>query len=216
MKPEDFNKLRYNVYNLSKSKTVLGTWPELNIPQLNPPVITDKDGKEQRPFRKLSVDKVLRYILVLYDPNSPLHLLPTLMQQKVEAAKIAGWEHTEGKFPTNVVGLFRSEIGPVVDAILYYSRTHHPNKWSTYITLTLRHFNDQELMVKDPKEAPSTKVFMENTEIMESLKEELIYKDKTIEKAFEITIMDELGLRPEEVGKKILNGDRVVDLEPYK
>lgn len=221
---ELFKDLKYNVFTLAPNKEVIKQWPELaKWEAFNPEPSYElkEDGEPSepiKPFGNLNKDMVLRYILVLYDKNTPLLLIDNLAQRKTKAAEIAGFEFTKkDKWPIAVLKLFRGDLLDANRAILYFCRTQNSAKWGLYVTLTIKHHSDQEMIVNKDKDAPSSKELIADAETIDRLKSELINLDhtKSILDDMEEYTMAELGLRPEELGQKILAGDAVVEIRPY-
>ena len=224
---EQFAKLRYNVYNLPQSKNVKDEWPELaNVPFYNQPnrSVVEGEGEKQKvktikPYEGLDVDKLLRYIFVLYDRNTPLFEIDNISERMAEAAIIAGFEKgRDGNFHKSVYQLFRGKNREANLAIIYFCRTQNSSKWTLLVTLEIKHYNDQENILANNVDALPAKVLAEDAERLDQMKSEILSKlnNQSLDESLEEYMLQELGLRPEEVAENLMKGERVTSLEPYK
>lgn len=220
-----FSKLKYNVFTLPSTKNVLGEFPELKKIKEFSPVnkVTLEDSDEVVKidvFGGIEPDKVLRWIILLFDKNTPLTEIQNINQRMSEAAVIAGIKRTQNSdnWPKTVVKMFRCEYLDVNAAILAYCRIQHSSKWTLYTTLTLKHFRDQEQMLAGTADKPiTTKELVGDATIIDELRSQFlnnIENEKLTEAVEEYTIQT-LEFRPEQVAENISNGKKVVPIDPY-
>jgi hypothetical protein len=220
-----FSKIKYNVFALPSTKSVLSEFPELKkIPEFSPIGkirLDDSDEEvEITPFGGINPDKVLRYIILLFDKNTPLTEIQNINQRMSEAAEIAGIKRTQSSdnWPHKVVKMFRCEYTDINSAILAYCRLQHSSKWTLYTTLTLKHYRDQEQMLAGTAEKPiTTKELVGDATIIDDLRNQFLNKieNEKLSEAVEEYTLQTLELRPEQVAENISNGKKVVPTEPY-
>ena len=58
-------------------------------------------------------DKIIKYIILVYDPGSPLHRYDNLAQKKAVAATCAGFVHKKDVFEESVVKMMDCRIYPI-------------------------------------------------------------------------------------------------------
>ena len=109
---EDFKDLMFNVYEVPKRNLVLNTFPEL---KKYPEFIADLGALKRHR------NKVVRYVILCYDKNSPMHRTTDLIKRKVNSALIAGFEADKksGRFETDVDRMLKVEsvIQPYIEQI---------------------------------------------------------------------------------------------------
>lgn len=225
IRPEEFNKLVYNVYALSKSRKVMDEWPELkSIPFYNPPnkYTVPKDPEETpkliKPFEGLDPDKVLRFILIMWDRNSPLVQIQNTADRMKYAAEIAGFTNKNGELPTKVLKMFKGHNKDANMATIYWCRTQHSAKWTLFVALTVRLYADQLLLMQGDDDAPSSKVLIETAGSIDEMRSEILARlnNENLDESFEEFLLMDLGLRPEEISESIEDGKRVTNATPYK
>ncbi len=91
----------------------------------------------KKPLAKLNKNKVIRYIMFLYDKNSPFRVkFQDVLKRKVEAAKGAGWDTGEGGvFEKDVEELLRGHNPFVNEMAVAFIRLHRNFKYSYLVGL---------------------------------------------------------------------------------
>jgi hypothetical protein len=223
---DSYNKLQYNVHALSDDIKVLDQWPELKQIEIFtrvPLKIADPKDKDKTitvvPYGGLDPDKVLRYIFLMYDRNSPIvRNISNLINQKSESARISGFRKEGDLWPTKVLQLFNCAFEDVNLAILSFSRMQKSTEWQLYVVLTTKHYQDQQAIMNREDKAPSTKDMLSDAGEIDQLRLSLLNDDtnENLAEAVEDYNLEQFSLRVEEIGVKISNGDAVVDIRPYE
>jgi hypothetical protein len=82
--PEDYSELPYNPF-VGKGRKILERYPLFKIyPEFNPSKVD--------PLLADMFEKVLTYVMILYQPNTPLLSLNTMSERKFQAALSAGFK----------------------------------------------------------------------------------------------------------------------------
>jgi len=123
---KEFVLMMFNVVELPPQKHVIHAFPKLK-----------KVREFTKPLAKLNKNKVLRYVMFLYDKNSPFRAkFQDVLQRKVEAAKGAGWETVEGGiFADDVERILRGHNITVNEMIVAFIRLHRNFKYSYLVGL---------------------------------------------------------------------------------
>ena len=190
----DFNKLIVNVRSVSKERSLLRAFPELA-----------KHSEFKVQFEKLNKDKVIRYVIYMYDRNTPFRKkYPDILKRKLEAAKEAGFKISdEGLFEDEVEVLLRGENSKVNNMVCAYTRIYKNFKYSFFVTMEeifyslMRTIIDGEL--KNIGELKKTQKELDET------MNDLLNDDKNpflIEKFLRYVEKQRLSLRPEDFARK--------------
>lgn len=79
--PEDFEDLLFNVHNVPKKESILNHFPDLKkYPEFTAVLDTVETHK----------DKIIRYIVFMYDRNTPLLEIDDYNKRKIKAVQLAG------------------------------------------------------------------------------------------------------------------------------
>jgi len=117
-----FQKLKFNVFNLSPDKDVLEAFPELSRFK-----VLDKSKAPQK-------NLLLRYLLFMYDPESDLRKeITELDKRKVRAAELAGFEK-ESDYLTEIFELRDKTTLEFLFVLL--TQVFHNRKYREWVTLS--------------------------------------------------------------------------------
>lgn len=152
----------------------------------------------------LHKDKVIRYIMFLYDQRSPFRIkFNDILQRKVEVARGAGWEiESNGLFNDEVERLLRGDNKSANRMAVAFIRLHRNFKYSYLIALeeTFYRFLN-ETMEGDMKNVEK----MKNTQVeLEDIITELNNEDNNPHLRAELLRYVEearLNLRPEDIAR---------------
>lgn len=116
-----FKNLKFKIHNLKESESVLSKFPEL------------KKYKVINRSKYPDLDKILRYIIYLYDPGSDLRLdIPDLSSRKRAAATLAGYTNETPEL--NKIMEFKEP--KIVDLIhCFLTEIYHNRDYREWITL---------------------------------------------------------------------------------
>ena len=101
----EFKDMKYPVLSIPEGKTVLKQFPGLK-----------KFLEFQKRFDP-DTDKIHRYVLLMYTVNI-LQSLPNVEERKIEAAKLAGFTLTRGKFDRKTEKLLSCMVDEINDLII--------------------------------------------------------------------------------------------------
>lgn len=189
----EFKDMMFDVSIVQPPKHVITAYPRLR-----------KIKEFKTKFTRLNKDKVIRYIMLLYDKNTPFRIkFNDVLIRKVEAAKGAGWEIVEqGLFQEDVEKLLRGENKQVNKMIVAFVRLHRNFKYSYLIALeeTFYRFLNESIEgeIKNLAQMKSTQAELEE------LITELLNEDKNPnvrEESLRYVEESRLNLRPEDVAR---------------
>jgi len=203
---KDFLDLKYNVAALTESQTVLGKFPELKkYPEFS----------EKTPgftHIKISVDKMFRYVLLMYTDNIIHRLIPEFAHRKREAALLAGFPVDDnGKFSGMVEKMLYCEYESVNDVavrVMFMNKNSDFQLLVLYNDILLNQMREMYKMGKDKKDAKGEKLkeMLQNIQTLkghiEELKRTLTNGDNNtnlLDKLYSWVEGINLGIRPEEI-----------------
>ena len=172
---EDFDNLLCNVSDMPIGEIPTSFFPRiLDYPEfykINSEVV------------QLNFEEVFRYIVYMYDMNSPFRNIDDLVKRKITAAKYAGFVpgHKGGKmvFSDTVKSFLNCENSSFNKMVVRYCRMQRSRKWSLLIAAEVSYHNcllqlmemDQDEEAKDTekkqkilKEAQQTEMMLEKME----------------------------------------------------
>ncbi len=133
-KPEDFEDLLFNVHKAPKKESLLNEFPEL---QKYPEFTTVLD-KQIEPHK----DRIIRYIVFMYDRNTPLLEIDDYNKRKVHAIRLAGSRpNTEGYFAEWIQNMLIGRNSDVNAMIIRYCRMQHPRSYGLLVAGNESYYN---------------------------------------------------------------------------
>ena len=193
---------------------------EKNIFDLHPKLKSIKIFKsDKRRDKSLDNNLVMLYIICMYDMNSPYRVTyHDARKRKIEVAHDVGFKMDKtGVFEEDVEDMLRGKIKSVQMKIVEFVRMHRNEDYAYLITVEESFYNMMyEVMSGNARKHGELKNIKEEfsrvkTDLLASddnpyLNDELL---RYIEK-------DSLGIRPEEIALKILNGEEPIKEEDLK
>lgn len=189
----EFKDMMFNVALVPPQKFVTNAYPKLR-----------KISEFKLKPSNIHKDKVIRYIMFLYDSKSPFRVkFNDVLQRKVEVAKGAGWEpNQDGLFDNEVEGLLRGDNKIANQMAVAFIRLHRNFKYSYLIALeeTFYRYLNETLMgnMTNVSKMKSTQAELEeiiteltNEDTNPHLRNELL---RYVEEA-------RLNLRPEDIAR---------------
>jgi hypothetical protein len=168
------------------------------------------------------LDKVIRYIILLHDIQTPYRkLFPDYPVRKKEAALHAGWKlNKQGIFDQYVENIVLGRNQVANGLIMSYLRLFNNPDYLLYVSFweMLSREIQNSMTETDPK---IIKIIRENMEKLSSAisrLEESIFGGKEVEqmrKALYASLINQRLLRPEEVAKQIANKELNLGVDPY-
>ena len=155
----------------------------------------------------IEVRKVLRYIPMVYDRNSPLHKIYTdLRKLKIKAADLAGFIRQEdGKFLSNVEAVLMC-ANPVINKMIIRYVTQHKNAlYVRFVMYNELYVTNMEAMLGG-KTNGKVSDFDALGDKLDEIRQQLFSQDKSPklhEDLQQFYFDDRLFLKPEDIAKKL-------------
>lgn len=190
----DFSKISYRVDELTDVQDPFEAFP---IFQKYP------EFHEKIPLPR---DKVLKYIVYVYDRYSPLmEELQDLFKVKVRAAELAGFKrNNKNVFPRQVEDLFLCVDENICAMIVRYITLNKSVEYSEYAVLSESYFIQSKNLLLTTE--PDIKNLQVTKKGIVEAREELLSGDsmETLRKQlFRFYLEDKLELRPEDIARKL-------------
>jgi len=133
-KPEDFEDLLFNVHKAPKKESLLKEFPELQ----KYPEFTAILDKEIEPHK----DRIIKYIVFMYDRNTPLTEIDDWNKRKIHAIRLAGSRpNKEGYFSGWVRNMLIGRNPEVNAMIIRYCRLQHPRIYGLLVAGNESYYN---------------------------------------------------------------------------
>jgi len=207
--PKEFQGMMYNPERVPEGTDILKFYKEF------------AKVKEFRldPGEGIDNNKVMIYVLCMYDKSSPYRKKYTdVLKRKIEVAHDCSFEMIEGgNFESPVEDFLKGKNEVVNRKIAAYVRLHRNYKYTylvmmdeSYYTLMLEILGGDTKRIKDAKEAQG--------ELEETLLEMLNRDNNPYLKDEILRYMEDerLALRPEDIAKKLQDGEKPVEIKSLK
>lgn len=201
-KATDFNGLYLNSYTVPDDKDLFKVFPVLNAYSVfKSDIPTDRN-------------KTIRYVIYAFDRNSPLNVINNVMEKRVEAALIAGFEPKEKRFPQQVDMMIRSLNGNINSMAIQYCIMQGEEDYATLVTFQEALRKQLEIMM-NPGDDDTSKVIKNVKELrvqVAELRQTLLSNniDQYLTKSlYDFTEAERLELSPEYFAEKYANWDNV-------
>lgn len=155
------------------------------------------------PTFDLDRSKLFRYIPLVYDKNSPLHLvIDDIKKLKGKAAELAGYKKdNNGKYFEAVEKLITGQHTQANYMIIRYVILHKSKQWHRFCILNEVFEHTSERLLRDPSKN-DLQNFESLSEQIDTVKQDLLSKDnsrKLEEDMYEYYFDDKLKLKPEDI-----------------
>lgn len=129
--PDDFKRMMFNVYEADMSKPFLTQFPELNI----------YEEFSKRLPGTLDKNKIIKWIVYVYDKNSPYRVkYKDLTQRKVRAMIDAGHGLENDVFPPEVEDVILGKSISVADMTIAFCKMHLDVEYSHLVLLEAMYY----------------------------------------------------------------------------
>lgn len=202
---KDFEGLLYNVTLIPSTRKVMEKFPKLkSLPSF------------KHRFKKLDKEKVVRYIILMYDQGTPFRKRYNKINlRKIEVAKYVHFQHkVGGLFNSEVNDMLMGENRDVNKMIVEYVR-HQKNYKYTYLVGLEEGFYAILQEVTSGKIGNLTKL-KDMQEQLEHTMSEILNDDKSAglrQDLMEFIEEERLELRPEDIAEKLLNSESPIELK---
>ena len=204
-KPTDFKGLMFNIFEVSEKKSLADIFPQL---------FAYDEFKKEIPFKK---DKVIRYIIYVYDKNSPLHKETHLTKRKQLALDLAGFNKKDDD--CNI--LTHNKLPAINAMIIRYIRLQRDIDYSTLMAIYENYYNtlnqvvggeifnkDGDLLKDSEMKGKLSKQLVEQLEDIKNLTNKVFHGDnELLYSADEINSKDPMSNVVELYATKIKHGD---------
>jgi len=206
---KEFSQMMYSPIRVPEGDSVLKVFKDLN--KIREFRLDPGDGIDN--------NKLLLYILSMYDKNSPYRRkFPDILKRKIEVAHDVGFETIEGgNFNSPVEDFLRGRNRIVNQKVVAYVRLHRSYKYSFQISVESAYYNLMlEILGGETKNI--TKARELKDELEDNLLELLNTDSNPYLKDEILRYMDEerLALRPEDIAKKLQDGETPIEIKSLK
>lgn len=207
--------------NLLSKKITMANYSNFLYDPFAPDTVKRLEEYEEFRFTVPDKEKTVRYIILMYDIKSDLKkLYEGLYERKRNAALLAEFELTSGKFEPWVESMILGENDAVNDAILRYVRLFGIPDATAYLAYT-EILHKQVLSAMHENDEKKLKVIQDNIEnAMDKVREfeRRIFSGDEVETVraalYRYAEKIRLQLRPEDVANAIETGDLAL-VDPY-
>ena len=190
----EFSRMMFNVNQVPHNRSIPNAFPALKKVQ----------EFRRNPHLRLEKNRVLRYIILMYDKNSPFRKrFPDISRRKIEAAKYAGYKLEEGGlFPEHVEDMLMGRIENANKMLVAYVRLHRNIKFSYLVSMEESFYHLMEQVTGgDMKNLAQIRSIKE--EIEETLADILSEDNTPLIKESVLKYVEDrrLNLRPEDIAR---------------
>lgn len=107
---EDFTGMYLNVHAVPKTSKVIERFP----------ILKKHEVFQSKLPPNLDKDRVVRYIVYAFDPNSPLRHKTNVIERRMNAVELAGFKMRKDKYPDSIEEMVRSNVQAVNHMIIQY------------------------------------------------------------------------------------------------
>lgn len=170
---------------------------------------------------KIDLDKLVKYIVLMYDPKSPMiEMVDDYWSRKFEVFEIAGFRQKNGKFIDDAEDIALGRLWQVNELIMDFLIQVAKPKWLYILFLN-------ESILKYTKQANADVIKKTDVDTMSSLFEKLddavrswmqSNADETnafMDKLYYKVHQELIKIRPEAYAKRIVAGDELEEDNPY-
>jgi len=191
---DDFKRLTLKIHGLDID--VLSTYPILTEYGFNT-------------FKDLPINETTKYIVYAFDRNSPLHSIPDVIERRVQAAVLAGFQRTKsGNFDSIVESMIKSQNKQANNLILKYCIMQGSDDYSTLVTFEEALRNQNEKLLEGKVDTEKTKDIINNVDVLrqkiKDIKQSLMSHnfDNFLERSlYDFSESGRLNLSPEDYAK---------------
>jgi hypothetical protein len=207
LKELDCSRMLVNVSKLKPSQDIKKAHPEIFANHIEFALVPDG----------LNSQYLFRYLCLVYDKNSPLReMFPEdINRMKSTAAQLSGFKKNDsGRFNTVMEEIFVCRNHDINKMIVKYSILSRSTMYVQYVVLSEVYQKESLNLLSGAK----TKIddFQKIGSELEIVRTEILNQDNNarLEASFvEFYIKDKLELRPEDIAKKIRNGELVSEFK---
>lgn len=214
MNKEDFDRCIVNPFDLLKSDNPIEEYPVFK---------TYKAFSYELPT-SVFINRVLAYIVCVYDKNSPFQTHDNIIRIKSDAAELCKFpraSNTDVKYYKEYMDIISCSNKEINEMIICYCRIQGSFEWTELVTYRDKFFN-MTLQLQNTTDATEEKTIIANIKSIKTIYKDVYNdflsgdKNKTLEStAIDAIEMEILGLRPEDIALSYQNGKDPVNIQPY-
>jgi hypothetical protein len=199
-KDSEYNNLLVPVHRLPESVDIQSKYKRF------------QDHPEFSASIRVDRNKLLRYIILMYDFNSPFNKIKDLVRRKTLCALEAGFEQVDGRFKDNVIKIMICS-DKVVNAMIIRFLSFFNNHHFSYLVALLQGYENElnNIMAGDVKNLQLIQDYIKQIEITER---KMLNNDTSMELKEDLYAYIEskrLELRPEDIAIKMSKGEEILD-----
>ena len=207
-----FKGLMYDVFTLEKSGSITKRYPELEVyPEFNPKLYLE--------MKPLDFNDLMKYVVAVYDKKGLRVYEENVSKRKKIAANMVGWrQNADGGYPLKIEAILTNKNGLVNALIIRYLKLMRSVEYSSLVAFEEQYFNMISKMIQEDISKQDHEAFVK---VEESLNRRVLdfcsgdYAKGLHNSIYESIELEKLGLRPEDIARKLRNGDDIVDVKPY-
>ena len=206
---DQFTRLSLNVHKLKPRQNPLTRFP-----------ILQEFDEFLVKVSNIKTSVILKYIVYMYDYNSPLRLkIENIQLRKFNAMHLAGVSpNEEGEYSEGINDILMNNNEAVLKMIFRYVRIHRGSKYSYLVSLQEGYFIAQDKLSQG--QVTNFDTIKKTQAEIEKVTTDLLAEDdmnKLRGKFLDYVEVERLGLRPEDIAMAFKNGDDPLPgVSPYK
>lgn len=171
-------------------------------------------------YEEKDKEETYKYIIAYYNPKSPVRFEPDLIARKKAAAQVAGWKAKEfGRYPSHVDDILMAKNEAVNQLIIDYCYLVGGVDFTILAVYEQGMYNELINLIGRAFTKDTVKKIKEITDEINEIKEKILANDtfsKELSKAlYAKTESIRIELRPEDIARKIKDGEEPVKVKPY-
>jgi hypothetical protein len=207
IKEEDYKRLMFNIYDLQDTDILTNKYPVLKLyPELSSLPI-----------------KYFKFVVLLYDINTPLIAIENYTKRIVEASILSGFTPiSEVKFKKEDQNVIEFKTPSVINAIIKYCRIQREIDFSELKVYEIAFYNELQNLQTEEDALKRGYAIKNIDNLKEKIKElQVAFYNRNNNNILEINIMsiaedETLGLRPEDIAIKQFNGEVALKYNYYE
>ena len=200
----DFSEMLYNIYEVPRNGL------KKKFPNLYTEEVSNMELKQGQ-----NKERVIRYIVYMYDPKSPVRSIPDAMKRKREAAILAGFTlNKSGTFSTNDEDVFLCDNISVNACILRFCINCKSGTYTSLITYEQALRNVMFYLLKNLPEPKHIKAAEDLRIIVDDLSHKLLGEDDNNQlrrHLYQFVDSDSINISPEIIAEKVNRGEEPIN-----
>jgi hypothetical protein len=206
---KEFSQMMYNPMRIPEGSSVLKFYKDLNKVR----------AFKLDPGPGIDNDKLMQFVFCMYDKNSPYRKkFPDVLKRKIEVAHDVGFEDIGGgQFESPIEDLLKGRNEIVNRKVVEYVRLHRNFKYAFLVSIEASYYNIMvDIMGGATKQINDARNIQ--TELEDTLMEIMNQDNNPYLKDEILRYMEDerLKLRPEDIAKKMQEGETPISIEEIR